>query len=494
MVASLLKSRGLVAERIVHAHTCTSGLSLVLLLLVTGCATYQDRPLSKTETLDDYEARTLALPDLQAYVQSRLDVQQWPPAAWSLPELTLAAFYYSPQLDVARAQWAAVRGGRQVAAERPNPAIGLTPGFNSTTGYGADISPWIVGVALDLPIETAGKRGYRIAQAEQLSEAARLRIAQVAWELRRQVRQTLLDLYGASQTAALYRRGLAIQDDNVQLLEQMADLGEISANELSQARALRDELSLAALEAGKQESQARIRLAGVVGVPARELRGEEFSFEAFEALPVDVPPVEAQRQALLNRPDLLAALAEYEASQSALRLEVARQYPDIQIGPGYEFDQSENKWMLGLSVTLPVFNRNQGAIAVAEANRAQAQAQFMALQARIVGELESALGDYQASMEKLRVAENLAANREAAASRTEQMYELGEIVRSQVDAAALEANTAALNRLEARIEALRAVGQIEDAMHVATDMPNGARQVWLSLGLTENQEDLDHEQ
>ena len=58
-------------------------------------------------------------------------------------------------------------------------------------------------------------------------------------------------------------------------------------------------------------------------------------------------------------------LAEYQASQSALQLEIARQYPDVQLGPGYEFDQGDNKWMLGLGVTLPVFNQNQGAIAAA---------------------------------------------------------------------------------------------------------------------------------
>jgi cobalt-zinc-cadmium efflux system outer membrane protein len=474
-----------------HTQTSASWVASMLLLLAGGCATYQDRPLSGPETLDRFESRTLEASDLQAYLQDKLDVQQWPPAAWNLPELTLAAFFYSPQLDVARARWAAAQGRRRTAAERPNPAFGFTPGFNSTTGYGADISPWIVDAALDIPLETAGKRGYRIAEAQYLSEAARLQIAQTAWELRHQVREALLDLYGASQTAVLERSRRAIQEDNVQLLERMFELGEISANELGQARALRDEARLAVLDADKQQTQARARLAGVIGVPAQTLESKEFSFDAFATLPEEVPPAEAQRQALLNRADLLAALAEYQASQSALQQEIARQYPDIQIGPGYEFDQSENKWMLGLSVTLPLFNQNQGAIATAEANRAHAEAQFKALQAGIISDLEQAARGYQASLGKVRVAETLAAEREAATDRMRRMYELGEVVKPQVDAVTLESNAAALNHLDARVEALRALGQIEDAMHVAADLPDWSQQI--SFGWNELQKDQDHE-
>ncbi len=478
-------------DRTAQTRTRAKWVSFVLLLSITGCATYQDRPLSGPETLDNFESRTLDGPDLQAYVQDKLDVRPWPPAVWNLPELTLAAFFYSPQLDVARARWAVAQGRRQAAGERPNPAVGITPGFNSTTGYGADISPWIVGAALDIPFETAGKRGYRIAEAEHLSEAARLQIAQMAWEVRHQVREALLDLYGVAETAILVRNRRTIQEDNVRLLEQMFELGEISANELGQARAMRDEARLAMLDADKQQAQARARLAGVIGVPARALESKEFSFDIFDTLPEEVPPAAAQRQALLNRADLLAALAEYEASQSALQQEIARQFPDIQIGPGYEFDQSENKWMLGLSVTLPIFNRNQGAIATAEANRTQAQAQFKALQARIISELEQAVRSYEASAGKVRVAEMLAAERAAATERMQKMYELGEVVKPQVDAAALESNGATLNRLDARVEALRALGQIEDAMHVAADLPDWSRQI--SLGRTEHLRGEDHE-
>jgi cobalt-zinc-cadmium efflux system outer membrane protein len=480
-------SRGPLEDKTVKMCTRALWVWFAALAVVGGCATYQDRPLSGTKTLDEFEARTLDGQDLQAYLQQTLHVQQWPLATWNSAQLTLAAFFYSPELDGARARWAVAKGRKIAAAERPNPSLSVSPGFNSTTGYDAPISPWIVGAALDIPIETAGKRGYRIAEAQHLSEAARLQIAETAWQLRHQIREVLLDLYAATETAGLLRSRSTIQEDNVKLLEGIFKAGEISANELSQALILRDETRLAMLDAEKQRAQARARLAGVIGVPAKALESKELSFGTFETLPADVPPAEAQYQALLNRPDLLAALAEYQASQSALQLEIARQYPDVQIGPGYEFDQSENKWLLGLAVTLPVLNRNQGAIAAAEANRAEAEARVRVLQAQIVSELEQALRNYRASLGKVQAAETLVEEHKVTADRIRKMYELGQVVRLEAAAAALEVNAGALNRLNARVEAFRGLEQIESAMHVAADLPDWSRQIRFE------REDQDHE-
>jgi outer membrane protein TolC len=344
-----------------------------------------------------------------------------------------------------------------------------------------------MGVVLDIPVETAGKRGYRIAEAGHLSDAARLQIAQTAWQLRHRIREAMLDLYAATETAGLLRSRSTIQEDNVKLLEGIFKAGEISANELGQARILRDEAHLAMLDAEKQQGQARARLAGVIGVPAKALESKELSFGTLETLPNNVPPAEAQRQALLNRADLLAALAEYQASQSALQRQIAAQYPDIQIGPGYEFDQSENKWTLGLSVTLPVFNQNRGAIAAAEAGRAEAEARVRVLQAQIVSDLEQAVRDYQASLRKVKAAEILLEEHKVTTNRTRKMYELGQVVRLEVDAAALQSNAGFLNLLNARVEALRALGQVENAMHVAADQPDWSAQIRFE------REDQDHE-
>jgi cobalt-zinc-cadmium efflux system outer membrane protein len=463
------------------------------LCFLAGCAHYEAKPLSPEQTAAQFEARSLDGPGLKRFVEQNLhrELKDWPLQEWDFDALTLVALYYHPSLDVARAQWAVAKGQERTAAERPNPTVDVMPGFNSTTGYGAPISPWLVTAVLNLPVETAGKRGYRMAQAQYLSEAARLQIAQTAWLLRHQVREAMLDLYAADETEVLLREGLRLREDNVRLLEQMHKLGAIAANELGQARILRDQIRLASLDAGKQRVQARMRLAAALGVPAQALASTRFSFESFQVLRDEVPPVEARRQALLHREDLLAALAEYQASQSALQLEIARQYPDLQLGPGYEFDQSENKWMVGLSLTLPVFNRNQGAIATAEAHREEAAARFRSLQTEIIGTIEQAVASYRASRTKMATVEALAAEFRATVDRTQKMYEAGEVPALDVTAAELEQNANAVNQLNARVEALRSLGQLEDAMRVAPDLPDWSRQI--SRGRIEPIEDREHE-
>ena len=83
--------------------------------------------------------------------------------------------------------------------------------------------------------------------------------------------------------------------------------------------------------------------------------------------------------------------------------EVAKQYPDVRLSPGYQYDQGDNEWSLGLSVDLPILNQNQGGIAEAEARRTEAAAKFNAIQAKVVAEIDRGTVVYKAALEKTRL-------------------------------------------------------------------------------------------
>jgi len=138
---------------------------------------------------------------------------------------------------------------------------------------------------------------------------------------------------------------------------------------VSEAHIALNQTLLSLREAQKQRAETRAQVADALGLPVDALNNVYISFDFLTHLPsaVDIPSEVIRRQALLNRPDILGALEEYTASQAALQLEIAGQYPDIHLGPGYEWDQGDNKWSLGFSISLPVFNRNEGPIAEAEA-------------------------------------------------------------------------------------------------------------------------------
>jgi DNA-binding beta-propeller fold protein YncE len=188
------------------------------------------------------------------------------------------------------------------------------------------------------------------------------------------------------------------------------------------------------------------------------------SFDELKQFPADVPDLAARRQALVNRADVLGALSEYAASQSALQLEIAKQYPDVHLSPGYEFDQGDNKWGIGLSLELPVLNQNQGRIAESEAKRKEVAAKFNALQARVLSEIEQAVAGYRASVKKAEAAGSLNEVLATQLRAAQGMLDAGEISKVELAQRQLELTTAALAQLDARLQAQEALGALEDAL------------------------------
>ncbi len=302
---------------------------------------------------------------------------------------------------------------------------------------------------MELTIETAGKRGIRIAEARHLSEAARWQILSTAWSVRSGLRGALLEVFTAGEAEALLADQEKLQTEFVRLLELQRDAGEVSTYDLTQARVALDASRLAAIEAARIKEEAMSRLAGALGLARRALEGMTLSFDAFRGLKPDFPAGEIRRHAVLNRSDILAALAEYEASQSALKLEIAKQYPDIDLGPDYQFDQTDSKWTLGLGLILPVFSRNRGPIAEALAGREESAARFLALQSQVIGELDAAVEDCRAAVRKSRAADELVANLAGQERAARAQRELGEISTLEFLGIQLELNAGAQARLEA---------------------------------------------
>lgn len=438
-------------------------LIILILLFVTGCSHFQMRPLQPEQGVARLEQRTLADSSLRSFIETNLSrtFDTWPPPDWGLDALTLASFYFHPELDVARAQWQEAKAGQITASERPNPTVGIAPGYNTSTSIP---TPWIFSMTLDVPIEVGGKRSYRMAQAAGLSEAARLHIAEVAWQIRSRVRRRLLDLFAATAQESLLRRQQTVQADYVRLLELQYQAGTISAYDLNQARVESDSERMSLRDAEQQHQQSLVRLAEALGVTVKGLAGINFSFQDISGLAEILPDADARRQALLHRADILRVLAEYAASQSALQLELARQYPDIHLGPGYEYDQGDNKWSLGISVTLPVFNQNQGAIAEARARRDAAAARFEALQARVLTEIDLAVTGYRTALDKQSAANTMLIDMQRQQRAAQSMFDTGEISRSELDERQLQLITAEITRLDALTKAQQVAGQLEDAL------------------------------
>lgn len=425
-------------------------------LLLTACATqtYEPQPLQPAKAAESFRARSLT------------DAGLGPVAAWSMPELTQAAMRLHPDLDVARAQWRAAQAGEITAGQKPNPTISAGGEHHSEHH---NISPWTYNLGIDIPVETHGKREARMEQASALSEAARLDIAQTAWQIRSRLRTRLLDVYLVQQQTTQLQHEADARAQIVALLESRLTAGLVGGTDLSDAR-LQLQKARAALSAKSARlAEARASLAAAVGLPEHALDNITLSFTLFERDSIELPAEDVQRAALLNRLEIRKALASYDAAEAKLKLEIAKQYPDFSLSPGYSWDQGDIKWSLGLSLVLALLNKNEGPIAEANAQRDLQAAQFNALQASIIGQQSQTLARWQAAQAEVPKAQQLVVAQQARLAQTQLQFDAGYADRLELTTAQLELVTAESGVLAARLNAQQAFGQLEDAVQQPLD-------------------------
>jgi len=186
---------------------------------IIGCATYQRHDLNPRVSEAAFRQRSLSDPGLCAFATGNATTKpsRWPPRQFDLRSLTLVAFYFHPDLEVARAKLAGAEAATITAGARPNPTFAFSPTYSDPPIE--FFTPWTLGFTLDVPIETAGKRDDRIAQAQAQANSARLDVANRAWLVRSRVRSSLLDLYAANLNVELLTRQQAVQSQTVEILE-----------------------------------------------------------------------------------------------------------------------------------------------------------------------------------------------------------------------------------------------------------------------------------
>lgn len=438
-----------------------------LSLCAMSCAAYRPAPLKPAEAAHEFAQRKLTSPDLCKYLSTNLPSRTSVclPARWDLARLTLAGFFYNPDLAVAEAKLRVAKAAILTARQRPNPTIGIGPAY--TASAAPTFAPWAIGAAeINFPIETAGKRGYRIAQAERLADAGAFGVGESAWHVRSAVRTAFLSHLLAQREYELAQTYVAASERTAQLLQERLSAGAASAPELNFAFA-----NLAAARLKMAQAQSRLTgtlnaLAGAVGVPADALQRMKFAWPELEH-PLhesSLIPARVQQLTLLNRIDLRRMLAEYAAADEALKLEIARQYPDVSLSAGYSWEVGENIFQLLPIITLPVMNQNQGPIAEARAKRAQVAAEFNALQQSVIAEANGALTKYRGALDAYTQASRSATYSEERLASIRQAAEVGDIDALALATAQLETIVAEQSKVSALADAQASLGTLEDAV------------------------------
>jgi outer membrane protein, heavy metal efflux system len=419
-------------------------LSACVCAALVGCASYQPLPIDPQTEAAAFESRSLA------------------PGPWRLSALENEAVHLHPDVAAATARLKAAEAAAISAGARPNPTFLASAQQNTSAEPGA--KAWTDALGLDIPIEVAGKQDLRATRAAWLLRAAEQSQIEALWRIRSRAREAYLAAYPLDGPA-LGR--LSIQEELARETDRRLAAGMVSSGEALQARMAARQARLSAEDVTHRRDEGRRRLAAAIGVPFHSLNGAVLPFDDLraDALPSLDEIHQAYANALQTRPDLLAMLAQYEATQTALQLEIARQYPDIAIGPGYTWDAGALKWSLGLAISLPLFDRNQGPIAEAQARRAEAAAAFRGLQEQAISEMGEAQAAYAQAIMLFKLTDDMAVDQRTRLRSAELSFQAGAIDRMALLSARLEASAAESIRTEALLDAFKSAGRVEDALH-----------------------------
>ena len=433
--------------------------ALLVSALLAGCASYTPQPIHPDKTADALAERTLSDPRLLRFLAAQLHKSGAPP--WNLSTLSLVAAYERPDMPLAEARLLEAKGGETTAAALPNPNLQLAPTYDTTT----TAPPWTVGPVVTFLIQSYGARPARIAQARARTEQAREAIAVTSWKLRGKVRTAMLDLWAAQQAAALAAQRASLAERYRAVVAQRYQAGMVSAATLTTATLALDQAELELASQRRASRLGRGSLAAALGVPTTALDGIDLDMRgiAHPRPPGRLEPL--VHEALTSRPEVLAALAHYAAAEAALRLAVAQQYPALDIGPGYHYDQGDNKFMLSISLPLPILNQNQGPIAQARAARRVAAEEFLATQTNVLAEIDQARTDWHASVSELDSARRLRKAAADALKREQDAFAAGQIGRLRILGARLAYLQAQQGALSASVHERNALGRLEAAFH-----------------------------
>jgi cobalt-zinc-cadmium efflux system outer membrane protein len=326
-------------------------------------------------------------------------------------DLVRRALASNGEIAAARIEIERARARLRQAGLRPNPTLDFEQTTGRLTGSAGE-SETSIGMAL--PLELGGKRRRRIELAQAELEAVEAEVSDRERRLAADVRVLYAEALAALRELEITENLNNLDLQTTRIVQVRVNEGESAPIELNQLRAEVERLRARRMLVEGRLQAALLRLKSLAGIPA----GEQLRLREDLATPsLPAPPASLESAveiALRTRPDLrLARLAE-EVAQAGLRLARAQGTPDVTAFTRYTisrgvFDDTpvgvlrdkDRLLTFGVSVGIPVFNRNQGLKAEAAAAISQAQRRREFLEAVVRSEVASAYSRYEAARKAL---------------------------------------------------------------------------------------------
>jgi outer membrane protein, heavy metal efflux system len=312
----------------------------------------------------------------------------------TLPAALALAFRANPEIAAARREIEATEGAINQAGVLRNPE--LSASIEDTKQATRTTT-----VQLNQPIELGGKRAARISAAERGRDAAVVELAGKKSDVRAAVVTAFYDVVTAQERYRLAQDSATLAQRATSVAAKRVLAGKVSPVEETRARVAESGVRIELIQAASELDTARRRLfstwGGMNDLTPRMVRAESHG----EELPA-LPPLGDLVRGLQQSPSLIRARAEIDHRQALTKVERTRQIPDITLSVGAKRDEQlgRNQVILGVSLPLPLFDRNQGNLLEALRRTDKARDELTATEIRLASELGQAHGRLNAARQE----------------------------------------------------------------------------------------------
>jgi outer membrane protein, heavy metal efflux system len=306
-------------------------------------------------------------------------------------EAEVLAVIANPQLRARRDQRKLATAQLLQAGILPNPQLTYSMDIPTAGTTQETVNAFSFG--LNWEITSIISRRAKIAAARADAASVDLDVAWQEWQTAEAAKLHVYHLEFFDEELAVARQEEEGLKENLNRVKRGADLGVMTKIDLAAADAALKKMRITVLTTEQQREEERLALNQSVGFPGElSLPLEKIlAFPSVTALPSVSQLINGIEQ---RRLDLLALKDGYQAEEERLRAAILAQFPKINIGFSHAGDTS-NVITTGFGVTidLPLFDRNQGAIAIENATRTRLFDEYVARLFEARGEISRLIAD-----------------------------------------------------------------------------------------------------
>ena len=274
-----------------------------------------------------------------------------PSASLSLSKAIALALEGNPEVAAAMRQYEATEGQVLQGRARPNPELAYSL---EDTRSQTRTQSW----QINLPIELGDKRAARTKAAEKAREQAQAELAELKATVRANVISAYFDALTAQERLNLAKDSVALARSSTDTVGKRVAAGKVSPVEETKAKVAEAGVRVELAQAMSEERNAMTRLSALLG--KTEMASPSLDRKA-DVLPV--LPSRADLQSLVSSsPSIARARLEVDRRRALTEVEQSKRVPDVTVSFGVKraSETQRNVALIGLSIPLPVFDRNQG--------------------------------------------------------------------------------------------------------------------------------------